>query len=296
MPRLSTLHAKSTAARRTVTTRRVAFDHDEVVDHHYFDDDLIASHLVATLSAVIPPGERFVANAVRRFRSRLPEALKAQANGFVGQEMIHQREHERFNQSLARLGYPTGPIDQVSEATFAMAARLPARLQVAMAAAIEHWTAVIVEHVLASGELESTWQLPDATRAFLAWHGIEELEHRAVAFDTMQQLGTSELERIVAMQLVVALLAPAVVGGLVRSLLTDRDSWRPLRLLGSVDRFRKKSSLVQWSFLRDLVSWDRPGFHPDERDLDDRLDEWRTRILGPGGIVEAAQMSATGAA
>jgi len=41
------------------------------VDRHYFDDDLIASHLVAALSAVIPAGERFVADTVRRYREQL---------------------------------------------------------------------------------------------------------------------------------------------------------------------------------------------------------------------------------
>lgn len=288
MAATAALHPKSRAASRTVTARRFGFDHDEAVDRHYFDDDLFASHLVATLSAVIPSGERFVANAVRRYRDRLDGELKAQANGFVGQELLHQREHDRFNQTLAHLGYPTGPIDRASQVTFALAARLPGRLQVAMAAAIEHWTAIIVEPVLVSGDLEATWDLPDATRAFLEWHGIEELEHRAVAFDTMQLLGTGELERIVAMRLVVALLGPAVIGGLVASLATDPDTWRPLRLLRSLDRFRA-SSVARWSFVRNLLSWNRPGFHPDERDIDALLDYWRHHAFGADGPMATTQ-------
>jgi predicted metal-dependent hydrolase len=278
------LHPKSTAATRTVTTRRFTFDHVDAVDTHYFDDDLIASHLVAALSAVIPAGERFVADTVRRYRSQLDPDLKTQANSFVGQELVHQREHDRFNQTLRRLGYPTALIDRASQVTFAVASHFPARLQVAMTAAIEHWTAVIGEHTLASDDLDTDWDLPEASRAFFAWHLVEELEHRAVAFDTMQMVGTSELERILALRLVVAMLAPAVVGGFVLSLARDRDTWRPLRLLRSVDRLLA-SNLGQWSFLRDLLSWSRPGFHPDERNIDALLEHWRERVFGPGGLV-----------
>jgi predicted metal-dependent hydrolase len=279
------LHSKSTAATRSVTTRRFTFDHADAVDRHYFDDDLVASHLVAALSAVIPAGERFVADTVRRYREQLDPILKSQANSFVGQEMVHQREHDRFNETLGRLGYPTELIDRASQLTFTLASRLPTRLQVAMTAAIEHWTAVIGEHTLASDDLDTAWDLPEESRAFLAWHLVEELEHRAVAFDTMQAVGTSEVERILAMDLVVALLAPAVVGGFLLSLAKDADAWRPLRLLRSLDRLLA-SNLGQWSFVRDLLSWSRPGFHPDERNIDTLLERWRERVFGPGGLIE----------
>jgi predicted metal-dependent hydrolase len=282
------LHPKSTAATRSVTTRRLSFDHADAVDRHYFDDDLIASHLVAVLSAVIPAGERFVADTVRRYRDQLDPVLKKQANSFVGQELVHQREHDRFNETLARLGYPMELIDRASQVTFTVASRLPARLQVAMTAAIEHWTAVIGEHTLATDDLDTAWDLPEASRAFLAWHLVEELEHRAVAFDTMQAIGTGEIERILAMRIVVAMLAPAVVGGLVLSLARDPDTWRPLRLLRSIDRFLA-GNLGQWSFLRNLLSWSRPGFHPDERNIDAILERWRERVFGTGGLIETVR-------
>jgi len=279
------LHPKSTAATRSVTTRRVGFDHDRAMhERHYLDHDLLASHVVATLSAVIPAGERFVAETVRHYRGRIDGPLRDQASSFIGQEMVHQREHDRFNHVLARLGYPTAPIDRASAVAFALAGRFPPRLQVAMTAAIEHWTAVIAEHALADEQLER-WDVPDEIRAFLSWHLVEELEHRAVAFDTMQAVGTTELERLLAWHVVVALLAPAVLGGLVLSLAGDVDTWRPWRLLRSADRFRRVS-FVRRSFVRDLLSFQRRGFHPDERDIDTLLAEWEGRLFGPGGLVE----------
>jgi hypothetical protein len=280
------LHAKSTAGTRTVTARRYAFDHEAVgADRHWLDDDLFGSHLVAALSGVIPPGERFFADVIRRQRDRFDGPLRDQIKGFIGQERLHQREHDEFNHALARLGYPTAGIDRASATTFAVAQRFPARLQVAVAAAIEHWTAVIAEHSLVEDQL-AAWQMSEATRAFLAWHLVEELEHRAVAFDVMQAMGTSEVERILAMRVAVAMMIPSVVGGLLVSLAGDRDTWHPRRLVRSLRRFRR-SAIAQGSFVRDLLAWNRPGFHPDQRDIDDLLDRWRTELFGRDGLVTA---------
>ena len=284
---VATLHPKSTAASRTVTARRFTFDHDDVgADRHWLDGDLIGSHLVAALSGVIPPGERFFADVVRDQRQRFEGPLHDQINGFIGQERLHQREHQLFNEALARLGYPTAAIDRASEITFAVMARFPARFQVAMAAAIEHWTAVIAEHTLEVDQL-AQWDLADTTRAFLDWHLLEELEHRAVAFDVMQAMGAGEAERIAAIHVATVLMIPSVVGGFLVSLARDRDTRRPGRLLGSVRRIRR-TRIAPRPFLRDLLSWNRPGFHPDERNIDGLVEAWREQLFADGGIVTRA--------
>ena len=41
---------------------------------------------------------------------------------------------------------------------------------------------------------------------------------------------------------------------------------------------------MQRSFLHDLLSWNRPGFHPDERSIDVLLDRWPS--IAPGGQVD----------
>jgi predicted metal-dependent hydrolase len=280
------LHPKSTAGTRTVTTRRYAFDHDSVgPGRHWLDDDLIGSHLVAALSGVIPPGERFFADTIRAQRDWVEGPLVEQIKGFIGQERLHQREHDEFNHALARLGYPTAGIDRASQITFDLAERLPARTKVAIAAAIEHFTAVIAQHSLEEDQL-AEWQLSESTRAFLAWHLVEELEHRAVAFDVMQAMGVGELERSLAMRIATLMMIPSVVGGFLVSLAGDRDTWHPLRLVRSLDRFRR-SAIVRRSFLRDLLAWNRPGFHPDQRSIDDLLDQWRERLFAPDGEVTA---------
>ncbi len=285
------LHRKSTAGSRQVTARRYAFDHASIgSDRHWMDDDLFSSHLLAALSGVIPPGERFFADVVRSQREHLDGPLRDQINGFIGQERLHQREHDEFNHALARLGYPTALIDRASEITFKVAERFPVRLQLAVAAAIEHWTAAVAEHAL-EADLLADVQMSDDARAFLDWHLLEELEHRAVAFDAMQAAGTSELERILAMRVATTMMIPSVVGGLVVSLLGDPDTWKPRTLLRSLGRFRR-SPLAGGSFVRFLLAWNRPGFHPDERNIDDLLARWTEALFGPDGLVTEADRRA----
>jgi hypothetical protein len=280
-------HPESTLATRTVKTRRITFDHENLgPDRYYAGDNPFASHLISTFSAVIPKGEAFFAESVRHYRSQLDDPiLRAQTSTFVGQEVLHQREHERFNETIGTLGYPTELIDRISTVTFLLCARLPHRLQLAMTAAIEHYTSIISEHVLSGEELDS-FDFPDEARAFLGWHMIEELEHKAVAFDAMQAIGTSEVERIAAMALATAVLIPSVVGGMTISLAIDPGTYNPIKVARSVVWLRR-SIFARRSFLRDLVSYERHGFHPDERDVNEVLNVWRDKLFGPQGELSA---------
>ena len=64
------------------------------------------SHLVAALSGVIPPGERFFANTIRRQYAITSTVHFEPGTGTIGQERLHQREHDEFNRVLAQAGLP----------------------------------------------------------------------------------------------------------------------------------------------------------------------------------------------
>ena len=94
---------------RSVPTRRISFEKAlRTVPRHFgADGDLIASHVVAALSAVFPDGEDFFVRSVRHFRDQITDpALRRQVAGFIGQEATHGREHRAFNDRLHELGYP----------------------------------------------------------------------------------------------------------------------------------------------------------------------------------------------
>lgn len=281
------LDSRRDLATRTITTRRPQFDFGERLgQRHFAQGDLLTSHLVALLSAIIPEGERFVVDAVKQYRSEIDDPdLRKQANAFVGQETMHQREHERLNEVLATMGYPTRFVHRTGVLLRRIGRRFPRRTQLAITAAIEHWTAVIAEHSL-GGERPAMAQVDVEVQAFLTWHLIEEIEHKSVAFDVMQALGTTEAQRVAAMRLLILLVGPGLVLGLLVSLAKDPAAWNPANLRRSLRWVRANSALSGGSFLADVRSWSRHGFHPDDRDDTELLQRWRADAFGPGSIVE----------
>src|SRR5438105_3207340 len=99
---------------RAITARRVAFQCSETdLPRHYVGGDPAMSAVVSVLSSLFPEGEDFFVRSVRSYRDDVTDPdLKKQVAGFIGQEAMHGREHRRFNERLAALGYPTRSIDR----------------------------------------------------------------------------------------------------------------------------------------------------------------------------------------
>lgn len=111
---------------------------------------MVVSHLLAMLSSFFPAGEDFFVRSVREYRDQVSDpALKKQVAGFIGQEAVHGREHRRFNERLARHGYPTRLVDRSTKrGPSHLARRAPLRHQLAVTAALEHYTATFAEVLL----------------------------------------------------------------------------------------------------------------------------------------------------
>jgi predicted metal-dependent hydrolase len=272
-------------ATRTVATRRIEFDRHQIDRRHLVDDDLLLSNIIAVLSAMFPNGEQFFADSVRRYRGQIDDpGLRRQIGGFIGQESVHGREHDRLNDLLHQLGYPTKAIDRDIGRLFTVVARtVPANLQLAMTAAMEHVTAVIGEHLLTDPAFED--QDVDAElRDMLRWHALEECEHKAVAFDTLRAVDGSEAVRVAGMALTLVIVGPFLAGALVRSVAADRASRNPLHLLRSA-RHLRRSPFARRHLLLRLAAYNRIGFHPDDHPTDELVAEWRNRLFGPDGTL-----------
>jgi predicted metal-dependent hydrolase len=82
---------------------------------------------------------------------------------------------------------------------------------------------------------------------------------------------------------------------MVVSLLGDRDTYRRGNLRRSWRRFRRSPIMRRevWDQLRD---YDRPAFHPDDRDTSALVAEWRERLFGEQGTLNAKLTSTATAA
>ena len=272
---------------RAVPTRRISFEasRQAVPKHFGADGDLVTSHVVACLSALFPDGEEFFVRSVRYYRHRIenPE-LKRQVAGFIGQESVHGREHRAFNDRLAELGYPTRRIERFTRVALATRERLlPPIANLAATAALEHFTATLAELLLTSEETQALFGNDDARNLFL-WHALEESEHKAVAFDVYKLVGGSERLRVWTMRGFRFGFVGAVAVHVTLSLLGDRATYRRGNLRASFRRLRT-SPLLQQDVWQQLKDYDRPDFHPDDRDTTDLIRRWRDQLFGTDGTL-----------
>ena len=278
---------QTTDAQRKVPTRRISFEASlqDLPKHFAADGDLISSHVAASLSAVFPDGEDFFVRSVRHYRSEITDPeLKRQVTGFIGQEAMHGREHRAFNNRLAELGYPTKRFERWTERGLKARERfLPPVSNLAATAALEHFTATLAELVLSSDEVQAMFGHQEVKNLFL-WHALEESEHKAVAFDVYKAVGGSERVRVMTMNL----LCVGFVGGMtfqvIVSLLGDRNTFRRGKLRKSWRAFRS-SPLMRRELWRQLRDYNRPDFHPDDRDTSELVERWRTELFGEHGTL-----------
>jgi len=278
---------QSTLSDRKIPTRRMSFDASlvDLPKHFAQDGDLVASHVVGVLSAVFPDGEDFFVRSVRHFRDQVTDPeLKRQVAGFIGQEAMHGREHRVLNDRLAELGYPTKRIEKLTRAGLRLRTRvLSPRSNLAVTAALEHFTATLAELVLTDDEVREMIGHQEVRNVFL-WHALEESEHKAVAFDVYRAVGGSERMRVWTMNVICfGFVVGMTLQGLA-SVLSDRAAHERGRLRRSWKRFRRSPVMRKevWHRLRD---YNRPDFHPDDWDSKELIARWRDELFGREGFL-----------
>lgn len=139
----------------------------------------------------------------------------------------------------------------------------------------------LAELLLSSEETRRLFGHEEVRNVFL-WHALEESEHKAVAFDVYRTIDASERLRVWTMKFVRAAFLGAVAVHLGLSLLGDRATFERGRFRASWRRFRR-TPLMQKEMMEQLREYDRPGFHPDDRDTNALVAEWRDVLFGAEG-------------
>jgi uncharacterized protein len=174
--------AATTPADLTITPRDLKADRNTRNARWWHGGDPVATAYFNALSAAFPQGETFFIESVRRYRDQVDEPLRQQIAAFVQQEAMHTREHVVFNKLLRGAGYDLTAMDAETRRRVDEARGRPPVVQLALTVALEHFTAIMAHSLLterqplpgASEEIVRLWQ----------WHAIEEIEHKAVAYDT----------------------------------------------------------------------------------------------------------------
>jgi predicted metal-dependent hydrolase len=123
-------------------------------------------------------------DSVRHYRDQIDDPdLKKQVMGFIGQEAMHTREHVEYNDLLQAAGLPAHKLDKRLWAILNFGRKvLPPSLQLAQTVALEHYTAMLADLLLAEtgSRIEGS---VDGYKQMWLWHALEETEHKSVSYD-----------------------------------------------------------------------------------------------------------------
>lgn len=262
----------------TIAPRNRHHELEAALAQDWFDGHPFKTAWFNAMSMTFPLGEKFFIDSVRHFADEIDDPkLEAEIRGFCGQEGFHRREHERYNRALCGLrGYDYAYLEGRLAKNIARGKKLMSPLeQLAVTAALEHITAILAESSLADDSPMAQVRDP-AMRALWDWHAVEEMEHKAVAFDVFRAVGGSEKLRRRALRQATFFLLLDISIGVVHMLRRDRKLWR-LRLW--VDGWR-------FLFFRDGIlrrvwpayrAYFREGFHPWQRDTRSLLGAWERK-------------------
>ena len=170
------------------TRRDLTFNPPAEHIHDWLDGGVHFTHLMNTMSLVIPVGERFFIDAVRHYRDQITDPeLKKAATAFIGQEAMHGREHDEYNGLMHQRVPVSKEFEDSVTALLAWGKKnLPASSRLSATIALEHLTAI-----MADGFLTSEFMNQKSEKHYGAlwkWHALEETEHKGVPYDIYEQM------------------------------------------------------------------------------------------------------------
>jgi hypothetical protein len=269
-------------AEQTIRPRSPRFDFD-AVPKHWFAGSVIGTAFANGLNLLFPAGERFFVRSVRHYLDRVQDPkLREDVKGFSGQEGLHAYAHERQFEALEKQGFAIRPFLRFYEAfAYGFIEKVaPAQLCLAATAACEHFTATMATNALLR-EAEGALLLKEPTmRALLLWHAVEEIEHRAVAFDVLNELNPSYELRVAGLAVATTLLFGLWMVGAATLLAQDIPKRERLQreLRARRDRRTKYAAPDFGAALRDYL---RRDFHPLQ---DTRGDELARAYIEQAGL------------
>ena len=267
-------NVESAARARKISPRPMKFDFHSPSDspgsasqtpRYWMAGDPFTTHLMNALSLTFPEGERFFVASVRALREHVKDPeLEAQVRGFLAQESLHRREHEAFNDFLQGLGVPVEQFyREIALLLSAPEQGSSKRHRLAITCALEHFTAILAERLLGSEELQR--EAHENVRPLWQWHALEELDHKAVAFDVYQAAGGGYALRAFAMVMATVFFLAKVSEMQVRLMKHDGELKNLRSWARGIWKFwgpRGHFSTLVPAYLR----YFDPRFHPWEKD------------------------------
>ena len=248
-----------------IEVRRKNFKFSEDIDRHWCGNSAFKTHFLNSLTLFLPEAEEYLIRIMRqRLKSLNKPQLKQDALAFVGQEAQHSIQHTKFWDNLGASGYKIDSYIQIVRTVFfqILEHRLSLPLNLAIGAAGEHLTTLFATVVL---EEDFLAEAEPNLRHLFEWHAAEELEHKSVVFDVLQNTNSNYLLRLVGLVISHLLVFGFLNLGLAMLLYQDKQLF---------DK-RVWQEMFQFWFLKEkllsrvwgnCLTYCQKNFHPSQTD------------------------------
>ena len=211
------------AAEPPIKPRDVRFQLEDALANDWNGGDPFRTAMFNAMSILFPIGEKSFIDSVRAFENCVTDPWqRQQVKGFMAQEYVHRREHQRLNEILCQQrGYDLVYLEAAITKAMEDIPNIDSLFWLATTVAYEHLTATIAYGILtqdnwfagAHPEVERMWN----------WHAIEEIEHKSVAFDVyIAAGGTRKMLRQAMLVVSYEFIVPFVGRNLRHMLKRDR--------------------------------------------------------------------------
>lgn len=241
-------------------------------------NNVILSGLFYALSESFPQGEHMFIRAVRNYQDQIkdPELLE-HVRAFIGQEAHHSKAHEDLNELIAERGFPVDACHTFHDRTIKFLEKVRGNKGMLEATAgLEHLTAVLCAELLRNDYLKEGTH--DHVNNILTWHAIEEIEHKAVAFDVYKMfIDDNKARKSVYIQSIINYSIFLSVATLYytakEGALFDFSQWKQ-----AYTTLLAKNTGALRNIWPDLKDYLRDDFHPWDNDDRSLIDEWKSKI------------------
>lgn len=226
--------------------------------------DAVTSSVMEAVSFVTPVLENFFIRTVAEgIRTPQHPELQERCRAFMHEESNHSRVHRKFNQSLLdSLGKQPPGLAMIGKLLDLASRHLPISKRLALAAALEHFAAVVSKLYVSHGS-QLTFKSAFAKELF-DMHAREELAHRCVVFDLWRTTGVSGSLHRIAVVLLASLACATYVGLAVPWILHQKTNRRLGKTLSGLFGFVAGNFVgtLTNTPVAELFSFVRKDFHP----------------------------------
>ena len=261
------------------------------IPRYWFGGDPFLTRMFDALSLTFPDGERYFIQSLRLFRDQIKDPdLQKRVADFIRQEAQHGIAHDKMNNLMREQDMP---VDQfIQRLNYMMNYDLKNRspeYNIAVTAAAEHLTALMAETFY--GQKDTLRNAHPFVRAMFAWHAIEEMEHRDVAFDVMKDVAkTPEWLRQYTLLITTLLMFGFTIYR--ANVMLKHDGFSPLQRLQMNIRglpwfFGIKGTLTRMG--KQYRDWFKKDFHPSQHPVIAQYDVWVKTLAETGDPIQAGE-------